>query len=98
MGNTGEIADQREELSPLAALGGEHVAAARGDAVIATAALVRTLNPPPLHQSALLELVERGVERGEVERQRAGGSFVDQLDQFVAVTRFVLEKREDDEL
>jgi hypothetical protein len=43
-------------------------------------ALIWTLDPPPLHQPALFELVERGVERGEVERQPAAGSLVDQLD------------------
>src|SRR5262245_36252821 len=97
MGETAEVLDEGEELTPFLALRREELAAAGRDAVAAPPALVRLLYPASLNQAALFEFVERGVERGEVERQRAVGSFVDQLHELVAMTRCVLEKRQHDE-
>src|SRR6267143_730710 len=97
MGETGKVADEREELTPFAALRGEELAAARCDAVVAAAALIRFLHPASLNQGALFELVEGGVERREVEGERAARSLVNQLDELVAVARLVLEEREDDQ-
>src|SRR5262245_9442232 len=93
-----EVANEREELPPLFALRGEDLAAGRRDLVVAAPALSGFFDPTALDPFALFQLVERGVERREVERQRAAGSRLDELRELVAMARLVLEKGEDDEL
>src|SRR5262249_48330392 len=96
--NSREIANQPEELLPLLPLRGEDFTSGGGDLVVAAAPLPRPLDPASLNQLPLFELVEGGVERGEVERQRAARPLFDELCQLVAVTRFFVEEGEDDEL
>src|SRR5262249_1213903 len=96
--HSGKIADQREELAPFLPLRGEDVAPLGGETVVAPAPLPGLLDRAALNPLALLELVERGVERGEVEGEQAARSLLDQLRQFVAVTGAVVEKREDQQL
>src|SRR5262245_42883935 len=98
MFDSGEIANELEELAPLLALRGEDGAALRRDPVVAAPALSCLLDPAALDPPALFQLVERRVEGREVERQCAARSRLDQLRQLVAVPRLVVEKREDDEL
>src|SRR5581483_5500530 len=93
----GEIADEREELLPLTTLRREHLFPARGDRVIPPAPLPRLLDPATVDPLPFFEFVEGGVEGGEVERQRAAGSLVNQLRQLVPVKRLLVEQREDDE-
>src|SRR5262249_34713680 len=94
----GEIPNQREELPPLLTLRLEHLSALRGDLVVAPPPLARLLDPAPLNPLAFFELVERGVERGEVERERAARSLFDQLRELVAMEGLVFEEREHDQL
>src|SRR6516225_144622 len=95
--DSGEFANELEELPPLLALRGEDLAAFRGDLVIAAPTLSRLLDPASLNPLALFQLVERRVERREVESQRTTGSRFDQLRQLVAVSRLVFQKCEHDE-
>src|SRR5262245_53634558 len=96
--DSGQIANELEELFPLLALRGQDGAAVSGDLVVATPALSRLLDPAALDPFALFQLVERRVQRGEVERQCAARSFFDQLRELVAMARLVVEKREDHDL
>src|SRR5437763_8226564 len=67
----GQIANQFEELPPFPTLRGEHLASLSGDPVVAATTLTSLFHPPALNPFAFFELVERRVERGEVERQCA---------------------------
>src|SRR5689334_15924527 len=93
-----EIPHETEELRPLLALRRENMTAGLCDRVVAAAALARAFHPASAYEPALLEFVERGVERREVEGQCAAGTLFDRFDQLVAVARLVLEEREDEEL
>src|SRR5258706_8661937 len=84
----------REERAPAPPLRGEHRLSFRGEAIETFAALTALLDPPALNETAALEAVERGVERGDVKLQGAAGSAVDQLRQLVAVAIALVEERE----
>src|SRR5439155_24460021 len=92
-----EIANQLEEVLPFLPLGRQHLTAFSRDPVVAAPALSRFFNPPALDPLALFELVEGGVQRGEVERERPAGSLNDELRQLVAVPRLVVEERKHDQ-
>jgi hypothetical protein len=62
-------ADGFDKLFPVVALRGEHAAAFGGQAVEAPPALAGFLDPAPGDPSALLEAVEQGIERGDLEPQ-----------------------------
>ena len=83
---------------PVFALRGEHGAAAFGDAVIAPAALARLFDPSALDQRALLEPIERGVERRHREMHRAVRSQLDLPPDLVAVVIRFVDEREDEEI
>jgi hypothetical protein len=85
-------------LQPFLPLRGQHLAPFVGDLVIAPAALTCLFDPASLNPLALFELVQRGVEGGEVEGERAARSLFDQLSQLVAVARLVVEKRQHHQL
>src|SRR5829696_2795870 len=68
-----------EEVVPHAALAGEHGPAGTGQLVIAAPALTGALDPAPFDQPAILEPVEGGIERGDVEVDRPLGPAGDQL-------------------
>src|SRR5438132_5676244 len=92
-----EITNQLEELSPFLPLRGQHVAARVRDSVVTSPPLASLLDPAALDPLAFFEFVERGIERGEVEGERAAGSFFDELCQLIPVTRLIVEEGEDDE-
>src|SRR5262249_5436351 len=85
------------ELLPLAALRGEHVAPSGGDGVVATPSLTGLFDPPTPDPLAFFELIERGVEGREVERQRRAGSRLDQFGELVSVPRLVFEEGQHDQ-
>src|SRR5207245_8208460 len=93
-----EIPNEREELPPLLTLRLEHLAAFRRDLVVAAPPLAGLLDPAALNPFPFFELVERGVERGEVEGERAARSLFDELRELVAVQRLIFEEGEDDQL
>src|SRR6476659_7253618 len=83
-----------EERVPEAALARQHLASLAGDPVVAAAALAALFDPASLDQPAGLQPVERGVERRNVEADRASGSLGDQSSDFVAVALALFEQRE----
>ena len=93
--HAGHLAERRDEPAPVFALFRQDRAAGLGDAVVAAPALAGLLDPASLDPAAVLEAVERGVERREREAEVAAGALFDQLRDLVAVVRFVLDHRED---
>src|SRR5204863_4841049 len=77
---------------------GEDAPARLGDAIVAAAPLSCLLDPSPFDPAALLEAVERGVERRQGEAQAAAGAGLDQLGDRVTVAALVLDDRQDDDL
>src|SRR5260221_7778241 len=63
---------RHEERVPDAALAGEGLTASARELVVAPAALPRALHPAALDQAAVFQAIERGVERGDGEADRAG--------------------------
>src|SRR5262245_42603042 len=86
------------ERLPVIALPGEHAPAFGGEAVEAAAPLAGLLGPPALQPAALLEPVEQGIERRDVELEAAAGALLDQLADLVAVAGARLDHRQDDQL
>jgi len=66
----GDLCDGRDESDPVVALGRERRSPLAGDAVVAAATLPGTLDPAATDQIAILEAIERRIERGEREPQR----------------------------
>src|SRR5215831_1524254 len=89
--DAGHLAERRDQARPVGPLLAEHAAPGLGDAVVAAPALPGLLDPPPLDPPALLEAVERGVERGERKAQAAAAAGLDQLADLVAVVALVLD-------
>src|SRR5262249_34832149 len=90
--------ERGEKVLPDAALLREHLAACGGQPVVAAAALAGALDPAALDQAAVLEAIERGVERGGVKGDGAARSLVDQAADVVAVTLALVEERQDQDL
>ena len=74
-----------EKRVPDTALAREHLASLAGDPVVAAPTLAAFLDPASGDQSAVLQAVERRVERRNVEVDRALRSLGDQPADFVAV-------------
>src|SRR5262245_13517387 len=98
MFGSGDLVDGVDECAPVVALGGEHLAAGRGQSVEAAAALAGLLDPPAGDPAALLEAAEEGLERADLEPEPAAGAALDELADFVAVAGARLDEREDEEL
>src|SRR5688500_14213876 len=92
------LGQRRDKGLPPAALLGQHPAALGGKTVIAAAALAGFLDPPARDPRAILELVEQGIERRDVERQQAARPPRDLARDVVAVELALLQRREDQEL
>src|SRR5262245_63016856 len=87
--------ERREQRVPASPLAVQHLLTVGGDAVEAASPRAGPLDPLALNQPAAFEAVERRIERRDVELERAVGSLVDQLGDFVAVTIAFLEQRQD---
>src|SRR3954471_1216825 len=87
-----------DELAPVIALRGQHLAAFRSQPIEAPAALARLLDPASRDPAALLEAVEQRVQRGHLELQPPAGSLLDQLADLVAMPRAGLDQRQDQQL
>ena len=92
------LRERGHEPPPVLALFRQHRAAGVGDAVIAPPPLAGLFHPASLDPAAILHPVERGVEGGQREPQVAVRSLFDQLGNLVAVMRFVLDHRQDQDL
>src|SRR5262245_42146418 len=91
-------ADRLHEFAPRVALGGKHVGAERRQPAIAAPPLAGLVDPAPEDPAALLESIEQRIEGGDAEFQDAARSRLDELAEVVAVTRLVLEQRQNQEL
>jgi len=67
----GDAIERDDEVLPHAALALEDAPAGGGEAVIAAAPLALAFDPAPVDEAVGLEAVERGVERSDMERDRA---------------------------
>src|SRR5262245_19616964 len=94
----GKLRQGCDKAAPVVALDGERLAALVGDAIAAPPPLPRTLDPPAAHEVALLEAIERRIQRGEREPERPLRSPLDPAGDFIAVQRLVLDEREDHEI
>src|SRR5215831_5356812 len=84
-----------DEGPPDAALLPENSPAGGRDPVIAAPPLPGLLHPAALHEAARFETIQQGVERRDVERERAAGALLDQLADLVPVTPALLDQRQD---
>src|SRR5258708_3294577 len=98
MFDSGDAADRVGEFAPGVALRLEHLFARRRKPVAAAAALAGLFNPGALNPAALLEPVQQRIERGDAELQHAARPRFDQLAEVVAVTRLVLDERQNEQL
>src|SRR5262245_37447042 len=98
MFHSSDAADREDEFAPRVTLRRQDVGADRRQPVIAAPPLPGFLDPPPQDPAALLEAIEQGIERGDAEFQDAARSRLDELAEVVAVTRLILEQRQDQEL
>src|SRR6187551_2217388 len=87
-----------DEGGPGAAPLAQRLPAVGGEPVVAAASLRRPLDPAALDQSLCFEPVEQGIQRGDVEAQRAAGASVDELADLVAVPGALLDEGEDEQL
>src|SRR4029077_10487617 len=85
MADAGDAIQGREEGAPALALCVEDLLAGGGEPVEASPAHAGLFDPLALDEPAALEAIERGIERRDVELQRACGSRIDQLGDFVAM-------------
>src|SRR5262245_52517616 len=76
--------DGRDEGVPAAALLGENPPAGGGQAIAAPAAFAGSLDPAALNPAALLEPVEQGIERRDVEADGPARSLLDELGDVVS--------------
>ena len=72
-------------MLPDTALARERLPAGTGELVVAAAALAGAFDPAPFDEAPVLEPIERGVERRDVEVDGALGAARDQLTDLVAV-------------
>src|SRR5262245_25211777 len=96
--HAGDLAERGDEAGPIFALRGQHPASGIGDAVMTAAALTGFFDPAPANPPAILEPVERRVQRGEREPERPARSFVDLPPDLVAVQAALLDERENQDL
>jgi hypothetical protein len=89
----GDPSHRLDERRPGALLHAEHLSAGGREAVIPAAPLRRLLDPAAFEQAACLEAIQKGIEGGDVEAQRAAGSRLDELPDLVAVAGSVLDER-----
>src|SRR6187431_1139087 len=74
-----DLFDGIDEFAPVVTLRGEDLPALRREAIEPAPALTRLLDPPAGDPAALLEPVEEGIERRDLELQPPPGSLLDQL-------------------
>src|SRR5580698_150236 len=93
-----DLAHGLDEVLPALALTRQDAASFRCEAVIAPAPLIWLLYPAPLNQTALLEPIQEGIQRGDVETQGSPRSRFDQLADVVPVACLLFQQRQDQQL
>src|SRR5690349_14576154 len=96
--NPRDAIQRREKVLPDVALAGERLAPAPRELVIAAPALAGALDPAPFDQAAVLEAVQRRIERCDVEGDRPARAGGDQLSDLVAVALPLFQQRQDQQL
>src|SRR5678815_5798644 len=89
------LGQRRHERGPSSALCAERLPAVSSETVITAASLTRLFDPSPVDPLAILELVEEGIERRDVERQQPARSARDLARDVVTVELAVFERGED---
>jgi hypothetical protein len=87
-----------EEVLPGRAFLGQDAAARRRDAIAAAPARPGALDPAALDEAAILEPVQRRIERRDVEAELALRPLTDQPADVVAVPGLVLDERQDQDV
>src|SRR6266571_7737197 len=95
---SGDPVDRPDEVPPFVTLRGKHLPAVGGQPVVASPPLSGFLDPAAIDPAALLQPVEEGIERGDVEAQRALGARLDEFVDFVAVPVSFLDQGENQQL
>src|SRR5688500_6931635 len=96
--DAGDQRERRDEAAPVFSLRSQYGAAAVGNAVIAPAPLAGFLHPAALDQAALLEAIQRRVQRRHGEPDRAVGSELDLPADLIAVMVGLVDQGEDEEI
>src|SRR5690242_11571574 len=93
-----DAVDGGDEVLPALALRLERRAASGREAVEASPALAGFLDPAPDDPAALLESIEQGIERRDMEHEHALRARLDQLLQLVSMSRLGGKQGEDEKL
>src|SRR5690349_6185137 len=96
--DAGDPVEGREEVLPGRAFARQDLAAFARDPVVAALALSGFLDPAAFDQAAVLEAIERRVERSDVIAEGAVGALADEPGDIVAVARLILDQRQDQEI
>src|SRR5262245_41152380 len=91
------LRERRHERGPSAALRAQPFPAVSSETVIAAAALTGFFDPPPVDPLAILELVEQGIERRDMERQQPARLARDLARDVITMELAVFERRQDQE-
>src|SRR5688572_16183172 len=98
MAQTRDARQRVDELFPARPVAGEHPFPVGGNAVVPLSTLAGSLHPAAGDQPPLLEPVEHGVERRDVELEDAVRALLDQFADLVAVPGPVLDQRQHQDL
>ena len=93
--NARDTIERQEEGLPHRALARENLPSGRGQLVVAPPPLARALDPSTVDEALVLEPVQRGIERRDVEVDGAVRPLFDEPADLVAVARTLLEQRQD---
>src|SRR3954463_2027151 len=89
---------RQHELAPRVALRREHGAAGGGQPVVAAAALTGFFDPAAKDPAALFQAIQQWIQGGDAELQHTLGACLDEPTQVVAMTRLILDQRQDEKL
>jgi len=90
--------DAGHKFAPAAKLRSENSAAVPREPIIPAATLAAFFDPAPLYPAAPFEAVQEWVERSHMEANRSARALLNELADFIAVTRSRLNERENQHL
>src|SRR3954462_10291551 len=96
--DSGDAADERDEVLPTLLLRTQRISPSRRQAVVAASALLCLLHPPANDPPVFFEPVEQRLQGGDMKSQRPAGSDLDQFGDVVPVSRLILQQRQDQQL
>ena len=89
---------RRDEPLPSRSLACEHPSSGGGDAVIASPPLTGLFDPAARDPATLLESIEQRIQRRDPESDRSLGLLLDDLADFVSMTRAMFDERQNQQL